>query len=91
MAVGSVGVHGASLDAICSFTSLWLAPTAPLRSRHAASRRCRSRCLRRCHQLAHPIQCLPPAPPQATTGEAFVIALAIYAAVCLGILLAFTW
>lgn len=30
-------------------------------------------------------------PPQATTGEAFVIALAIYAAVCLGILLAFTW
>lgn len=28
---------------------------------------------------------------QATTGEAFAIALAIYAAVCLGILLAFTW
>lgn len=34
--------------------------------------------------------CLRP-PPQASTGEAFVIALAIYAAVCLGILLAFTW
>lgn len=30
-------------------------------------------------------------PSQATTGEAFSIALAIYAAVCLGLLLAFTW
>lgn len=29
--------------------------------------------------------------PQATSGEAFVIALAIYAAVCFGILVAFSW
>ncbi len=65
---------------------------APCPCRHC--RRCRHRCRLRMLPTSDD---LPPSHTrtfrhsQATTGEAFSIALAIYAAVCLGILLAFTW